>query len=125
MNYSKQREAVSEYLAHTKTHPTADEIYSVLRERMPNISLATVYRNLAQLCESGEACRLGSIGNKERFDGCTQPHYHFICEKCGKVYDLDIPFDGSLPKKAEKALGFSVDHYSLVFYGICNTCKNT
>lgn len=124
MKYSRQREAVLEYLTHTKTHPTADEIYSVLKKEMPSISLATVYRNLTQLCENGNVRRLGAAGNKERFDGYLEPHYHFICSECGEVYDLDISFDMNLSEMAKQVSGFEVNAYSLVFYGICDNCKN-
>lgn len=122
MNYSKQREAVLNILQHSKTHPTANDIYVELRKREPRISLGTVYRNLALLCENGMVARIDSNHDSVHYDGCTEPHYHFICDKCGGVYDLDIE-EINLDKEVEKSIGCNVSGHSLIFNGICIRCK--
>lgn len=77
LKYSRQREAIKEYLSHTKEHPTADTIYMRIREIYPNISLGTIYRNLSLLVEKGEIIRINGIDGSDHYDGNTQKHYHF------------------------------------------------
>lgn len=88
LKYSRQREAIKNYLAGRKDHPTADMVYTAIREVYPNISLGTVYRNLTLLAKQGEISKISCGENSDRFDIRTDPHYHFICETCGRVEDL-------------------------------------
>ena len=83
MKHSKQRDAIMEYLKSSHEHPTADTVYAALRKDHPNISLGTVYRNLALLSELGEINKLSTGNGPDRFDGDVHPHYHFVCKKCG------------------------------------------
>jgi Fur family peroxide stress response transcriptional regulator len=120
MRYSKQREALLNILKSTKEHPTANDIYIKMREQDPKISLGTVYRNLKLLCDIGEAMALETADKKIHYDGCVNNHRHFICNKCGAVYDLQ-------PTKVEEPeellqKGFSVTRESCVFYGTCADC---
>lgn len=120
-NYSKQREAILEVLRCTDTHPTANWIYEKVRETIPNISLGTVYRNLAQLAESGEILSLRVADGFEHFDFVTVPHAHLHCKKCGAIIDakLDIdPLSG-----LSNDLGFTPQNTIYVVYGICKNCK--
>ena len=96
LKYSRQREAVKEFLASRIDHPTADTVYTNLREKFPNISLGTVYRNLSLLADMGEIIKITTGDGADRFDGRITPHNHFICHKCHKVSDLEI---WVLPKK--------------------------
>ena len=73
-------------------HPTADEVYQVVRKRLPRISLGTVYRNLDVLSESGEISRLDRCGAQYRFDGDLEQHYHIRCSSCGRVDDIEGVF---------------------------------
>ena len=82
MNYSKQREALLRVLRSTRSHPTAYWVYEELRKEIPNISLGTVYRNLAKLAQNGDILKLDIISDKERFDGFTARHAHFVCNEC-------------------------------------------
>ena len=120
--YSKQREALIEILKSTDTHPTADWLYSQLRKQFPNVSLATVYRNLRQLSEQGEILALLSNSEPEHYDGCTKDHYHFMCSKCGAVKDLEIEVLSDLNSEVSKKTGFEISRHSLMFYGICRDC---
>ncbi len=85
LKYSRQREAVKEFLASRIDHPTADTVYTNLREKFPNISLGTVYRNLSLLADMGEIIKITTGDGADRFDGRITPHNHFICRKCHKV----------------------------------------
>lgn len=119
---SRQREIVLEVLRSTDTHPTADWIYEKVRERIPNISLGTVYRNLKVLKEEGEIQELDYGATFSRFDARTTKHYHFRCEDCGRVFDLDLPEGAGLEGEVAQATGFTVNHHRLEFYGRCNAC---
>ena len=88
LKYSRQREALLRELRSRKDHPTADTLYQELRKEYPHISLGTVYRNLALLCELGEIKKIPCGDGSERYDGFVDPHNHFVCSKCGKVIDL-------------------------------------
>ena len=86
--YSKQREEIINILKESYSHPTAEEVYLLAKEKNPSISRGTVYRNLKFLCDCGEAMALETADKKIHYDGCVNNHRHFICNKCGAVYDL-------------------------------------
>ena len=91
MNYSRQREAIVNVLKSTTSHPSAAWIYDRVRIQIPNISLGTVYRNLAALEKEGIIVKVPVGDNREHFDGDTTPHSHFYCKSCEAI--SDIPFD--------------------------------
>ncbi|MEA4894715.1 MAG: transcriptional repressor [Oscillospiraceae bacterium] len=120
--FSKQRELIYEAVRGTTEHPTAETVYNWLKPGNPTLSLGTVYRNLNQLVEEGSLQRLPFP--IERFDANTAPHAHFLCCSCGNVYDiLEICYDPSLDKKAEKISGHTVNHHELYFDGTCDRCS--
>ena len=122
LKYSRQRESIKACLAGRRDHPTADMIYSDMREQFPCISLGTVYRNLNLLSDLGEIQKLACGDGKDRFDWNTTPHYHFVCRCCGAVTDLPLsPVEG-LQLQAEQASGGTVDSHTVYFYGSCAGC---
>jgi Fe2+ or Zn2+ uptake regulation protein len=121
---SRQRERILEILQNTKEHPTANWIYDRLKHEFPNLSLGTVYRNLRILQEQGKINILDFGSTFDRFDARLDTHYHFICESCGKVYDVDIPVMEALEKKAAENLGVRIRHHRIEFYGICAECDH-
>ena len=84
----RKRDAILTCLRSTETHPSAEWIYENVRQEIPDISLATVYRNLALFKEQGMISSLGTVKGIERFDANTAPHVHYICTSCGDVVDL-------------------------------------
>ena len=121
MNFSRQRECILNYLKSTTAHPTAEEIYQHLRDDLPNLSLATVYRNCNRLAEAGELLRLDA-GGKTHFDADISDHQHFVCTECNRVYDMFF----SLPNKVIKdnlPEGFEYGNHRLYFFGVCKNCK--
>lgn len=122
--YSKQREGLIEILKGTDTHPTADALYLQMREKFPSVSLATVYRNLRQLSEQGQILKIDAGTGSEHYDGNPNQHYHFVCEGCGRVYDLDIDVFKELDESVTYKTGFSVARHSLLFYGLCKSCQH-
>ncbi len=121
-HYSKQREAILEVLRATDTHPTANWIYDKVREKIPNISLGTVYRNLSGLTADGEILQIEVGDGFEHFDGDISPHLHLYCKECEKIYDHRLKTD--YIAKSAKECGFTADTTIYVAYGICENCKN-
>lgn len=124
--HSRQRDAVYEYLCSTKEHPSAEMVYTHLREQIPNISLGTVYRNLNKLEEMGKIQVVANFKNTERYDARCDSHAHFVCEKCGKVEDLS---EMNL-QRAMEACGAgknpeigSVSCVHVMFRGVCAECS--
>ena len=124
MKYSKQREALLTLLRSTRSHPSADWLYENLRKEFPNISLGTVYRNLAQLAENGDILKIITSANKEHFDGFVHRHFHFVCNKCDKIYDVDLDGMDKIKNQAAEKLNADIEDYSLIFYGICENCSS-
>ncbi|WP_034632896.1 Fur family transcriptional regulator [Maridesulfovibrio bastinii] len=119
---SKQRELILEELRGVTSHPTADELYEMVRKRMPNISLGTVYRNLELLASHGVILKI-ETGGKNRFDGNSKIHPHLRCTNCGKVEDLDIEVKTE-PVDEEKSRGFSITGCNIEYLGLCPDCIN-
>jgi Fur family transcriptional regulator, peroxide stress response regulator len=120
---TKQREAILKILRNTRSHPTADQIYDEVRKDIPNISKGTVYRNLQVLGEDGAISLLNIHGTQSRYEVKQEAHYHFRCEKCGRVFDLDEPVDKDLDERISRKTGFSVSHHQTEFRGLCNDCQ--
>ena len=104
IKYSRQREAIVNFLKDRKDHPTADFIYRHIREEYPNISLGTVYRNLALLEELGMVMKISCNDGNEHYDPNVMPHYHFICRGCGAVSDIEMDNIDFINTLAEKTL---------------------
>lgn len=120
MKYSKQRELIYEQLKSNPIHPTAEEVYLQLKPHHPNISLATVYRNLNKLAESSIIKKIQGLDASDRFDYNTHEHYHFICEKCRRVYDVNLEL---LSYINDKVKDHNIKSFDLLLKGICNNCK--
>lgn len=120
--YSRQRESILHYLHNTKEHPTADTIYLHVQKILPSISLGTVYRNLSQLEKHGEIQKLSSISGNDRYDGNPNPHYHFICNDCNSVFDLNMPSLDHINTLAASAFSGIIEGHVVDFYGKCENC---
>lgn len=88
MRYSRQRELILDIVRSNAVHPTAEWVYEQARKVMPTIGIATVYRNLNYLADSGRIGRIPSPDGAERYDGRTDCHYHMKCRQCGGLFDL-------------------------------------
>lgn len=95
----------------------------MLKGDFPNLSMGTVYRNLAVLIEQGEIEKIDFGSTFDRFDGTIGEHYHFICENCGKIVDIDIPVDRELNNKVRRSTPYDVNRHRIEFYGMCDECK--
>jgi Fur family ferric uptake transcriptional regulator len=121
---TRQRKVILEELRKVDTHPSADEVYELVRKRLPRISLGTVYRNLEILSETGEIQKLELGCNLKRFDGIAQDHYHIRCLHCDRVIDAPAGFDVAVKHELKNAGGFKILGHRLEFIGICPACLN-
>ena len=119
----RKRNAILTYLRQTRCHPSAEMVYTHLKQEFPDISLGTVYRNLAMFKERGEILSLGTVNGVERFDGNTAPHVHFVCTDCSAVADLpQIAVPEALNREVTAQTGGQIDLCQLTFVGHCNQC---
>ena len=118
-----QRALVLETVNKLQNHATADEIYEAIISEHPNISRATVYRNLKLLSEMGEIRRLEIPGGPDRFDHRVHNHCHVKCEKCGRLFDVDMDYISGLENNIRDSHGFDFTGYDIIFLGICPECK--
>lgn len=123
MNYSKQREIILDTLSKNAIHPTAEALLEFLKRDDSNVGMTTLYRNLNQLADAGLIKKIDGLEPSAHFDHNTFEHYHFICEKCKKVYDIPSSVAPNLVKNTIKETGFDITSHDIVFHGICNECK--
>ena len=121
LKYSRQREAIKTFLAGRYDHPTAETVYLGIKEEFPNISLGTVYRNLAALSETGEILSLSVGDGFEHFDGNPAPQAHLHCRLCGKI--ADAPMHGDPLADVAREHGFEPETSVYIEYGVCEECK--
>ena len=119
----KKRNAILQCLRSTDAHPSAEMVHQMLRESYPDISLATVYRNLNLFKEQGLISSVCSVHGTERFDAETTPHVHFVCDCCDRVLDLEqITIPEALTHQVDDT-GCRVSGCSLTFTGLCRECR--
>ena len=120
----RKRDAILNYLRKTTAHPSAETVYEEIRQEMPDVSLATVYRNLALFRQQGMIISLGAVKGVERFDGNTTPHVHFICSCCGRVDDLhQMQIPETLRQTAAMHTGAKIQECRMNFTGVCTECS--
>ena len=123
MRLTTQRQIILEELGKVTSHPTANEVYDMVRRRLPRIGLGTVYRNLELMADIGIILKLEVGGTQNRFDPTVEPHYHIRCSSCGKVNDVHIPVQEQINQMAEKASNYKILGHHIEFSGICVDCR--
>ena len=119
---SQQREVILEELRKLKSHPRSDELYLLVRQRLPHLSLGTVYRNLDRLQREGSALEI-YCGDFVRYDGNVLPHDHFMCRRCRRVWDVDSGPDGHPEQTLAPESGFQVEGHYTIYHGLCADCR--
>lgn len=120
---TSQKRIIFEYLFSTKTHPSAKEVYLFAKKRLPQISKGTVYRILNELKEKGKVKEIHF--EVAHFDADLSPHSHFICQKCKKIFDLQLQiknFEDRIFSNIEKKVG-KVKSWQIILYGFCKNCQ--
>jgi Fur family ferric uptake transcriptional regulator len=120
---TRQRKIILEELRKVNTHPSADEIYEMVRLRLPRISLGTVYRNLEILSELGKIQKLQLSGSLKRFDWNTNKHYHIRCVRCNRVDDAPIAPLNQIEDELYESTVFEIIGHNLEFVGLCPECS--
>ena len=123
LRMTRQRKVILEELLRMKTHPSADEIYEVVRQRLPRISLGTVYRNLEVLSELGKIQKLELGGTLKRFDWNPNKHYHIRCLQCGRVDDAPLAPLTQIEDELYGATVYEIVGHRLEFLGLCPACS--
>ncbi|RQW07487.1 transcriptional repressor [candidate division KSB1 bacterium] len=119
---SKQRNRMLQLLRATDSHPTADWLYEELKKEFPRLSLGTVYRNLSLLIDMGLVKKIHFGSTFDRFEANTAPHYHLICERCGKIIDFDLPVYEDIIEDAKQRTTFTIHFHRIEFFGTCENC---
>lgn len=122
--YTPQRAAVYRILTSTSRHPTADDIFTAVREEIPDISLATVYKALEAFVSAGVAQKLSLGDGPARYDGRTDDHDHFRCLRCGSVHDMQGLHDPALVRGVAPEDRFEIVDYHLEVVGYCPACRS-
>ena len=124
-NYSRQREEIIKVVKDSYNHPTAEEIYMVVKAKDPAVSRSTVYRNLGLLVESKMIKQISMKVGPDRYDYMREPHNHAMCIKCGKVFDFKYSFEyEALSKIIIEQTGVEISTDGIALEGVCDSCKN-
>lgn len=116
---TKQRRIIHSIINESCKHLCADEIYIEAKKIIPTIAIGTVYRNLGLMVEAGEIRHIPIAGHPDRYDKSVKPHDHMLCEKCGRLVDLNI---GDITGLIEEKTCAKVTSYELSVSGICPGC---
>lgn len=118
-----QRQILLEELSKVNSHPTACELYEMVRKRLPRIGLGTVYRNLELMADSGMILKLELGGAQKRFDAITDPHYHVRCSNCGKMENISMDVQEEITKDAAAKTSYKILGHRVEFIGECPACQ--
>lgn len=118
-----QRQILLEELKKAKNHPTACELYDMVRKRLPRVGLGTVYRNLELLAESGTIVKLEVGGSQKRFDADIEPHYHIRCSHCSRVENIEMDIIQNIVEAASKKTSYNIIGHHVEFSGECPDCQ--
>lgn len=120
---TKQLQAIRRYTESVKTHPTAEEVFTVIVEEIPEISLRTVYRNLNKLSQEGILRKIQVPNAPDRFDSTLEPHQHILCTECGEFIDVFMNNEERLLEEIHGLSGYTITGIDVVYRGICPDCN--
>jgi Fe2+ or Zn2+ uptake regulation protein len=122
VRFTRQRQAVLEAVQLSTEHPDAAHIYDKVRQVVPSISLGTVYRSLEALVTEGHLLQIQQPGMPTRYDARLEHHAHFVCDTCGKVFDVLATLPDAVPMAAKVLTGFEISSAKVEFHGQCSNC---
>ena len=121
MRFSYQRDIIYNFIYGVNTHPTAADVFNMVRPQIENISLGTVYRNLSQLMQE-QMIHEVNIQGVSHFDGNMDPHQHLFCKKCKTIIDCNFHNNWNVSNLSD-ALDFSIQKIDIIFSGLCRKCN--
>lgn len=124
--YSKQRQVILDSLRQRRDHPTAQMLYEDVKSKIPEIGIATVYRNVSDLCKENQIQKIRCQDGPDRYDGNQEKHIHFVCHNCQDIIDIklkDSNLDNELKQLANIAIGAECDKQEIWLSGLCKQCK--
>ncbi len=124
MRNTLQKDIIFTAVKAMNNHPTAEAVYNEVAAMHPNISKATVYRNLNRMADEGVISRLHTPQGADFYDLCTDEHYHMKCERCERIFDLPLEYQYGLCGKLSQQTNFELHRHSLMFFGLCPECKS-
>jgi Fur family peroxide stress response transcriptional regulator len=125
LSLTTQRRIILQELSERKDHPTAEQVYDSVRDRLPGLSKATVYRVLDTLVQAGAARKVFHPGAIVRYDPMIDRHHHLTCKECGKLVDIDSSVIEDINLPLVMVSGFRVTDYTINFTGICSRCQES
>ena len=123
LRLTPQRDELLRVLSQTTGHPTAEELIRKVRLALPSVSQATVYRNVQELVRAGLIGTLERAGGAVQFEINPDTHHHFICRRCGDVWDVYLDEAQWQPQEPEGLAGFQIDRREVQFHGVCGRCR--
>ncbi len=121
---TRQRQLVLDTVRARFDHPSADQIYLDVRALNNKISRGTVYRNLNVLVQQGEVLQV-KLAHTDRYEGHLYKHYHLVCQKCGAVCDVPLPYRSEMDELTAQKTGYTIHGHRTVFEGLCPECQQT
>ena len=124
MSYkTTQKQAIYDWVKNSESHPTAQDVFEGVRKQLPNISFATVYRNLDAMSKAGKLCEVQFIDKVKRYEAHLKPHQHFVCEKCHRIIDMELSKLLNVDEVSDMLQCHTVHDYKLELIGLCASCK--
>ena len=118
-----QRKLIFDAVRELNIHATAEQVFEHVVKFYPSVSKATVYRNLSQMADSGELLNAGNFAGSTHYDHNTHDHYHFGCDICKAVFDVEGVFP-DIMGNVKKSDDFEITGYNIIFHGICKACRS-
>jgi Fur family peroxide stress response transcriptional regulator len=122
---TRYRRVVLEVLRRTESHPTAAEVFRIVRRRRPGVAYATIYNSLNWLESKGMIARVDFAEEAARYDPITDRHDHLVCDRCGLLRDVHLALPARLLGRASRSLGFRIERYRVEVFGLCGRCVRT
>ena len=117
-----QRQKIYEVLVSRPGHYSPEEIYEQVKQDLPSISLATVYKNLKTFIEAGMLREVSLHHGAWRIDANLNPHHHLVCTRCRSIIDLDVGLLAPVKLRGELPSGFKLEKFSVEIQGVCRAC---
>jgi Fur family peroxide stress response transcriptional regulator len=125
LRLTPQRDVLLRTLSETSGHPTADDLVKKVRKILPTVSHATVYRNVQELVRAGLIGTLERSGGAVQFETNPEHHHHFLCRRCGQVWDIYLDQVAvTVDRRRSPLNGFRIDRRDVQLHGLCARCRD-